>query len=109
MLAARHDQSLSRGDPVARSLLGDPAGRSGENLRLLAFELVVGDRAAVAQVGQFGELVGGAGRCAGRGLLHVLPEGGVLGLLLLHGPFVHLAAAGDQVDQHAEQREDDHE
>src|SRR5512146_90192 len=79
----------------------------GENLGLLALELVGRDDSAVTQVGQLGQLVG---RCLrARGLPDVAAELPVLLLRLLHGPLVHLAAAGDQVDQDTDQRDEQHE
>src|SRR5215468_7861730 len=79
----------------------------GENLGLLALEFLRRDDAAVTQVGQLGELVGRVPRT--RGVLDVGAEFPFLLLRLLHGALVHLAAARDQVDQDADQRDEQHE
>src|SRR5690349_24016387 len=79
----------------------------GENLGLLALELVGRDDAAVTQVGQLGQLVGRVLRT--RGVLDVATELLVPLLRVLHGPLLHRAAAGDQVDQDADQRDEQHE
>ena len=81
----------------------------GENLRLLAFELLSGDHAAVAEVGQFGELVGPAGRSGCRGLLDVLPKGLVLGLRPVAWP-VRASSCRGRSDRSARRAgEDQHE
>src|SRR5664280_3780782 len=86
---------------------GGPA-ESAEQLGLLGIELGIGDDSLGLEIGQFRQFVHTAARGAGS-LLHV----GIEGLLLLCrlglGAFVHLAAAGDQVHEDAEEREDDHE
>src|SRR6516165_8156346 len=73
----------------------------GQHLGLLALELVGRDNAPIAQVSQLGQLVGCVTRT--RGILHVGAELPILVLGLLHGPVVHRAAAGDQVNQDADQ------
>src|SRR5690348_15345053 len=80
----------------------------GEDLGLLAFELFGRDDSAVTQLGQLGQLVG-RGLRTPRGVLDVLAELPVLLLCLLLGALLHAAAAGDQVDQDADQRNEQHE
>src|SRR5690348_10748557 len=92
---------------VTSSVMAPCKPSGGEDLGLLALELVGRDDPAVTQVGQLGELVGGCLRT--RGLLDVAAELLVPLLRILHGPFLHLAAAGDQVDQDADQRDEQHE
>src|SRR5262249_45706966 len=81
--------------------------RSGQDLGLLAFELVSGDDAPVAQVSQLAQLV----RCAlrARGLLDVLTKLLLLKLRVPLSVLMHLAAAGDQVHQDPDQREEQDE
>jgi len=86
---------------------GSAAVPLGQDLGLLALELISGDDPAVAQVGQLGQLVGRVPRA--RGILDIGAERLVLLLRLLPGPLLHRAAAGDQVDQHADQRDEQHE
>jgi hypothetical protein len=71
------------------------SGRRLEDLVLALLEVGFRDDAAVTQVSQLGELVGGAG--AGRGLLDVGAERLVLGLRLGDVPLGHLVTPRDQV------------
>src|SRR5215471_19937241 len=80
---------------------------SGQDLALLAFELVGRDDAPVAQVGQLAQLVRSA--FGARSLLDVLTELLLLKLRVLLGVLMHLAAAGDQVHQNPDQREEQDE
>src|SRR5271165_4172839 len=82
-----------------------PSG--GQDLRLLLIELRGCDDPSVAQVSQLGQLIGRARRT--RSLLDVAASLLILLLRLLRGPLVHRAAAGDQVDQDADQRDEQHE
>src|SRR5690348_13383676 len=103
-------RSCSGGElaPSAASSVMSPRMRSGgEDLGLLALELVGRDDSAVTQVGQLGQLVGRVLRT--RGVLDVATELLVPLLRVLHGPLLHRAAAGDQVDQDADQRDEQHE
>src|SRR5690349_14015102 len=85
-----------------------PAYRSGgQYLGLLALELLGRDDSLVTQVGQLGQLVG-RGRRTG-GILDVGAEVLLLPLGILLRPLLHLAATGDQVDQDADQRDEQHE
>src|SRR5262245_59490653 len=85
------------------------SGPGRQDLGLLALELLGGDHAPVAQVGQLRQLVRRAGRRARRGFLDVLAELLVLPPLILLRPLLHRAAAGDQVDEHADERDEQHE
>src|ERR1700736_7023871 len=97
-----HLPSSAKRCAIALSSLAD----SGKDLRLLALELRGRDHSPVTQVSELGQLVRGAGP---RGLLDVVAELLVLALCLPCRPLMHLAAAGDQVDQNAEERDDHHE
>ena len=78
---------------------------SGERLCLDRVELGLRDRAAVEQLLGLVDLGGGA---AGRGdVLDVVVEFGLLCLGLPHLALGHPVAVGDQVDQHAEERQHD--
>src|SRR3954447_12042993 len=87
---------------------GGATASSGEQLGLLGGELGVGDHALVLQVGELGQLVGAGGARPG-GLADVRVERGLVVLGDLDVPLGHPAAVGDQVDQRAEERHDDHE
>ena len=69
-------------------------------------ELLLGDRALVAENGQFGDLLGGARLIPCR-VLNVVPKRLILTLRLGKGSLVHRPAAGDQVHQRAQPRDDD--
>src|SRR6516162_11296324 len=84
-----------------------PRNRSGQDLGLLALELLRRDDTPVAQVGELGQLVRRAGLA--RDLLDVPAERLVLLLSPLGSPLLHAAAAGDQVHQHTDQRDEQHE
>src|SRR5262245_8483571 len=75
----------------------------GEGLPLNGFELLLVDRPRVEQLLRVGQL--------GRGASSGLPDVRVEGLLLLERLFLvalgHALAVGDQIDQHAEEREHD--
>src|ERR1035437_10112409 len=80
---------------------------SAENLCLLGVELCVRDHALRFQVGQFGQFVGATtspGRVTHEGIKCL-----VLLCRLALGALMHTAAAGDQVDEASEEREDDNE
>src|SRR6266702_5808105 len=79
--------------------------RSGEDLRLLAGELISRDDSPVAEVSQLRQLIRRISRRA-RPLLDMAAVGLVL---TLSTPRVHLCAAGDLVDQDADQRDEQHE
>src|SRR5215475_2543473 len=81
--------------------------RSGQDLGLLALELLGRDDTPIAQVRELGQLVRRAGLA--RGLLDITTEGRVLLLSLLRGPLMHAAAADDQVHQDTDQRDEQHE
>src|SRR5580693_4139532 len=89
-------------------LAGAPKGwRSGrEQFLLLAVELLGGDDAAVAQIGQLRQLVRRAGRRASRGLLHIVAEGLVLMLGLTHRALMHRATADDEIHEDPDERDD---
>src|SRR5215475_6933004 len=91
---------LTFGSRSGRPWPTGPPRRSGQDLGLLPFELLGRDDTTVAQVGELGQLIRRALRSGG--LLDVGAELLILALRLLHRVFVHLAAAGDQVDQHAD-------
>ena len=104
--------------PKRRPEFVEPAGPSrpvrgaGREASALAFsrgELGVVDHALRLEVGEAGELVGrrSAGCRPPAGCTAALRR--VLGLGGLHRVLAHLVAAGDQVDEHAEVRQDDHE
>ena len=81
---------------------------SGEELGLLLLELGVGDDALRLQVGELGSARRRSRRRCRRRLGRrsgTAPPGPGLGDVT----FAHLVAAGDEVDEHAEERHDDHE
>src|ERR1035441_4885882 len=83
---------------------------SSKDLCFLALELLSRDDTAVTKVSQLRQLVRGSRRSVRRGLLDVAAAIGlVLALSPLVRPLVEAAAAGDQVDQHADQRDEQHE
>jgi hypothetical protein len=67
-------------------------------------ELLVGDGAPVAEVGELGEFVGGTRGAGSCGLPDVLAERLLVLLSPGQGALVHRATARDQVDQGAEPR-----
>src|SRR5215813_8854863 len=79
-----------------------------EDLGLALLEFGLADDPAITQVGQLGELVGGAAAPLRR-----VPDVGAHGLVSRLGifdiPFGHLVAARDQVYEDAQERQDDHE
>src|SRR5215467_5156516 len=81
--------------------------RSGQDLGLLALELLGRDDTPVAQVSELGQL--GRRALLACGLLDITAEGLVLLLRLLCRPLMHTAAAGDQVHQDTDQRDEQHE
>src|SRR3954454_23310514 len=109
--AARRTPSLPRRRrwplPTGANMAERQPRSGGEDLGLLALDLVGCDNSAVTQVAQLGQLVGR--RLRTRGLLDIVTEFPVLLLRLPRGPLVHLAAAGDQVDQDTDQRDEQHE
>src|SRR5580693_2196371 len=64
---------------------------------------------AIAKVSQLRQLVGRAGRCLRRCLLDIPARFCILLLHLMHRPLMHRATTDDQVDQHADQRDEQHE
>src|SRR5690349_8457102 len=79
---------------AAGGLAGPERSRSGgQDLGLLALELLGRDDSAVAQVSELGKLVRGGSRTCG--LLDVAAEFLLRLLLVPRGPLLHLAAAGD--------------
>src|SRR3954451_9541935 len=80
-----------------------------KQLRLGVLELLVGDRAAVPEVGELAELVGGTRRARSGGLSDVLAERLLAVLCPGQGALVHRATARDQVDEGAEPRQEDQE
>src|SRR4051794_34111416 len=79
-----------------------------EKLRLLRGKLLLGEDALLLQYGELTQLRGGAGRGA-RSVLHVGAHRCVLCSGGVECVFAHLVAAGDQVDEDAEVRQEDHE
>ena len=63
----------------------------------------------VAEVSQLGELVGGAAARRGGRVLDVRPERLLFRLRLFDVALLHAVPASDQVDEHAEERDDEHE
>src|SRR5215813_8064107 len=81
--------------------------RSGQDLGLLTLELLGRDDTPVAQVSELGQLFRRA--LLACGLLDIAAERLVLLLSLLRSPLMHAPAAGDQVDQDTDQRDEQHE
>src|SRR5215510_7740820 len=82
-------------------------GRSSQDLGLLTLELLGRDDTPVAQVSELGQLFRRALRACG--LLDITAEGLVLLLRLPRRPLLHAPAAGDQVHEDTDQRDEQHE
>ena len=97
--------------PPHRGVGGSRRSRapSGQRLGLGLSELGLVDHALGVEVGEPGDLVGGATAATGRHGLDVLTEGGVLSLRGLRRMFLHLVAPGDEVHEHAEVGHEDDE
>src|SRR5882724_4210310 len=83
-----------------------PSG--AHDLVLQTLELGVVDRALIAEVGEMRDLLGRSGRGA-RGIADVRAIRGVCPLRVVGRVHTHVTSAGDEVDEHAEVRRDDHE
>src|SRR6516165_1039885 len=102
--------SAGSGIPMTRAASGgEPVRRLSEELGLLRLELLLGQDSLGLEVGELRELRGGVGALGSGRLSDVAVERRLLLGRLLGLAFVHGAAPGDQVHEHAEERKDDNE